>query len=384
MRPATVVTLIALLLAAAAAATPAPASAAWRVDRAFGAHGVFERYGERWQEPSAALADDAGGLLLAHEYHLLRVTAGGRADAGVDVPLSYDARLVPFGDGRALVHESTLHPHGNSYVSVGHVRVVDRRGQVAPASAGFTAALQRSEGGAFPHHLVPLADGTLADLAFDGDHYSLRTLRASGAAGPAQRIAWPGPWLPSTRVSTAPVRSGGRILVAAFDPGATVPRGIVALTPGGRIDRAWGHDGIAALHELPRRLLAVPGGGAIAVAEHHVSWLDRRGRVTVRRALGVGATAVDAHGRLLVARPGDRNRNVSLLRLDARGRVDRAFGRLTLRASGQVDPVAVALTRDGRVAVVARRVAYEHIEDIREDYTGLVTRGTAIWKVRKA
>jgi hypothetical protein len=166
--------------------------------------------------------------------------------------------------------------------------------------------------------------------------------------------------------------------------GGVAPRGLVALTADGRVDRTWGRRGVTRLSKDGVAGLLPWRGGVIAVGAHGATWVDRRGRIVDRRALRIDVAATDRAGRLVVARSADDSRHVSLLRLGADRRVDRAFGRLALRAKGgRSRPVAIAIQDDGRVAVVGERVAYETYSDIREDFTGLVGRGTAMWMVRR-
>jgi hypothetical protein len=381
------------LLTILACAAPASASAAWRLDPSFAGHGRFERSGDAWQDPQGALADGGGGTIVWTPLRLQRITPGGRADAGygdgggvlLDPDLWHPPHVTPWGRGRTLVFERgrTPPPPG---VPQGTVRLLDRHGDVRPGSDALTAALRDGDRRGLSHWLVPWGGDRVLDLARSttSSAFTVRTLRSAGGAGPRHRVTWPSSVATRIMPPAAPVVSGGRLVVETQGGTGLAPRVLIGLTPAGRVDRTWGRRGLTRLRTGASRLFPWRGG-IIAVGLRGVTWIDRHGRVTGRRSLRIDAADVDGAGRVVVARTADDARHVSVLRLDARHRVDPAFGRLALRATGRSRPVAVVAQAGGRVVVVGERVAYVEPDAYdREDFPSLAGRGTVAWRLRGA
>ncbi|HWI73799.1 MAG TPA: hypothetical protein VNT55_17700, partial [Baekduia sp.] len=284
---------------------------------------------------------------------------------------------------RTLVYVRGVAPPA-PHVPQGLVSLLDRRGSDTAGGPALTTALRDGDRRGVQHWLLPDAGGRLVDVErrTADAAFSVRTLLPSGRPGPRHAVTWPSDVAWRVRPTARPVLSGGRVLVATQD--GVAPRALIALTRAGRLDRAWGRRGVTRLKDGAAWLLPWRGG-VIVVGRRGATWVDRHGRVLGRRALRVDAAATDRAGRLVVARTADDFRHVSVLRLDARHRVDRGFGRLALRAAagGRSRPLAIAAGDDGRVVVLGERVAYETFSDFREDFTDLVPRGTVIWRLRR-
>jgi hypothetical protein len=380
----------ALLAASVAAALSlaGEAQASWHLDRTFGTGGRFERITPRWSAPVTALPGGAGTTLVRTDSELLRVTAGGRADAtfgsggAVGRPLDYGARLTAVRWGARTLLYQRWQSSGFSSETTRAILALDGQGRELPVGPLVSTATTVGETAASPSHwLIPTSDRQLLDLTALGGRWSAMTVGADGSAGTRVPLSWPAGLPRDPLLPVEPVRSGARVLVAIQDGYSGPPRAIVGLGLGGALDPTWGTKGAVRLRFDPITVLPWRGG-AVVVGRRQTLWLDRRGALVGRRALNAGVATLDRHGRLLVARQGDGYRAVSVLRLRTNRRVDRSFGTVTLRAAALADPVAILEQPDGRVTVVGSRVRFETIEDLREDFTDLVSRGTVVWRLR--
>ena len=122
----------------------------------------------------------------------------------------------------------------------------------------------------------------------------------------------------------------------------------------------------------------------MAVFSGGLSWADAAGRGLGTRHVRVEAAAVDAEGRVVVARTLPAHRGISLLGFRRDRTIDPTFGahgRVHLSTRQRVEARGVAIQPDGRIVMVGallKRAAFHP----GTGYVRYADHGTIAWRVR--
>ncbi len=353
-------TLAAIALAPATAASARPA----RVDARFGTHGVTGPLSDF--PATSALRAAAGDTLIATQRgSIVRVTPRGRlrttwGDRGRSalpiLPTNFSGVTLtpwqtPYGDRGVLAYEAWLDgrnvPRWKLPLTIGTFEDAIAGGRTSSAIDLAQRLPDPRIAEPAAHHLLRVGGGDVVDVvqpsfwtsdapvlvrrwSRSGELRYVRKLLDSHALSP----------LVTVRLGRPPIVSGDGALIQVEAFGRIA---IARVLADGTLDPAFGQQGFA----IPPRASKADGrsiapvaflpwkGGAVLVTPTWTTWFDAHGKVAGTQEIQAAAAGVDSIGRLLIARPRDKYRHISLLRLRADRRVDRSFGRLTLSVPGK-------------------------------------------------